>query len=152
MLLRSWGEPPVILFNQITICNPSGYCGATRRILQIGKMNNPVSSVDAITISFADRFFMRLPPPLSAPLLCWVNIAGRAPGDRRAGRGCRDARVSLHLLVQGRAEIRAVEGVDARFLQLPHDRSCFTAHYADVGKVGAHDGEPVSDAPVLLEI
>src|SRR6476620_9395579 len=71
----------------------------------------------------------------------------------RHARSCRrHAHVSLHLLVQRRAEISAVEGEDSNHCRNPLECARLTRGYYHPGRGCAHHTEAMHDVPVLLDV
>src|ERR1043165_7572076 len=102
----------------MSIPSPSGYCGASRRMRQIGVASDATTSSDASRTRSRESFDMvdlllRFAVHLRLRLLAHV----RHELDGRPGR--RHADVALHLLVERRAEVGAVERIDARSLRDP---------------------------------
>src|SRR5690606_35611607 len=81
-----------------------------------------------------------------------VGSEAKTPGERHVGVRWRDAYVTLHLLVERGAEVRAVEGVDAWLGWVPGDRQRLPRLDEDVGVLHALHREAVRDVPVLLEV
>src|SRR5436190_23565187 len=112
MLRRSNSFTPAMLLMPISIPSPSGYCGATRRMLQSGTTYSAPRSSAATAVSSREARDMGLPLTLGGRLnaghLC-LCLRARARAQRNGGTARRDAYVALHLLVERRAEVGAVE-------------------------------------------
>src|SRR5690348_13567229 len=71
-------------------------------------------------------------------------------GDERHGRtNRRNPDVALHLLVQRRAEVGAVERVDADVVRYPAERARFSRGDDQLRVVVAEHRETVEDVPIL---
>src|SRR4051812_39587555 len=158
MLWRSCSRSPRTVFALITIPNPSGYCGATSSILQSGSASALRTSNDAsatINLESFDisallrlllAFLLRVLRELRLRLLADVRHQLHVRPRRR------DTDVPLHLLVQRRAEVRAVERIDADASRNPRQRPRLTGLQDQLGRVHAEHREAVEDVPVLLDV
>src|SRR5215211_4862251 len=133
MFARSFGLIPVTVLMRISIPSPSGYWGAWRSMRHSGNTNAPRSIAVARASSVLESF---------------VTVSSRTRWE--AGR--RDADVARHLLVQRRAEVRAVERVDPLFLREPRHRARLTRLQDQLGRVLPEHREAVEDVPVLLDV
>ena len=161
MFLRSFRHPRNVL-TRMNIPRPSGYWGARRSIRHSGKANAPSTSTAATATGSGEFRGMYSSEPYRSPAVPCGTSRARASlrlgalGSRspRAVRGScrRDADVPRHLLVQRRAEVRAVERVDARFLRHPRHRARLTRLQDQLGGVLAEDREAMENVPVLLDV
>src|SRR5262245_8739776 len=135
MLLRSFGFTPVIWLIQMRSPSPSGYCGASSSMRHSGRTYAAASrSVATSTIS-RERRSMR-------------SIVGHL----RLRPARRHPDVTLHLLVQRRAEVGAVEGEDAGPFGQPQDRARLAGHHEQLGVVCAGYRKAMRHVPVLLQV
>src|SRR5262245_2309227 len=95
MFVRSVGRAPVTVLMRITIPKPSGYCGATSPIDQIGSTHMPNRSTDEIATSILASFdtvfsaFATSSARLTEPSL-GLPVLGCLFGDRQPSRPPRD--------------------------------------------------------------
>src|SRR5665213_2475739 len=73
-------------------------------------------------------------------------------GPRNVQPGCRHSDISLHFLMQRRAEVGAVEGINSRRLWYPLQRSGLARRECHARSSRTEDGEAMSDVPVLLDV
>src|SRR5512145_41974 len=144
MLFRSCGFSPTIRSAAMYSPNPSGYCGALRPMCHSGSTNSTArDSAASATMTRDER-------DMVYRLRCLLLGAVGCQRDTAAARGHPD--VALHLLMERRAEVSAVEREHADLRRHPHDRAGLARHHEQLGAVEAGEREAVRDVPVLLEI
>src|SRR5512134_1363326 len=101
------------------IPRPSGYWGASRAMCQSGRTYaTPIRRTASTTRARERRR---------------ITSLRLVPGERDAAAPRGDPDVALHLLVQRRAEVGAVERVDAHRLRHPHQRPRGARHDEELG-------------------
>src|SRR6185437_11528039 len=164
MLSRSVGMTPRTSLMPIFIPSPSGYCGATSCTRHSGRTKSPARASDASAVSMRDRRDILLPAlarftvvamliviRLHATVLGLCDLA-HVRRQRHVKVRCRYPNVSLHFLVQRRAEIGAVERIDTSCLRHPSHRSGLAWRKSDTRRIGTEHCEAVRDVPVLFDV
>src|SRR5690348_1078518 len=123
MFSRSCSFAPTTVRAWMSMPRPSGYCGARSLMCHSGNGSATRRSADANARSTLENLDMLVVSLLGFRELCLRLLAHVGHEFRR--RSCRrHADVSLHLLMQRRAEVGAVERVDARAFWNPLKRAC----------------------------
>src|SRR5512145_1967116 len=137
MLFRSCGFSPTIRSAAMYSPNPSGYCGALRPMCHSGSTNSTArDSAASATMTRDER-------DMVYRLRCLLLGAVGCQRDAAAPR--RHPDVALHLLVERRAEIGAVEWEDPHPRRHPRHRAGLARHHEQLGAVEAGDREAVRD-------
>src|SRR5512143_2489034 len=151
MLSRSCSFAPTTVRAWMSMPRPSGYCGAMSLMCHNGKRSAKRRSTDANARSTLDTCDILLLSLLGFGELGLRRLAH--VGHEFHGRSRRrHADIALHLLVECRAEVRAVERIDAGAFGNPLQRARITRLEDQLGVGHTKHREPVQDVPVLLDV
>src|SRR5690606_12249307 len=135
MFWRSHSFCPRIVLTMISMPIPSGYCGASRSMVHSGRTYAGTSNSAARATINRERVLISIVFILiSCGTIALMSVperrrrqpATRTPRERHVAAARAHAYVTLHLLVQRRAEVGAVERIDTLGLRHPQECACVT--------------------------